>query len=53
MNIIGIDRILSAVERAKGLGTIPESKVAAVVAQSLGIEEAIVLEVMLADEAAA
>lgn len=44
MNIIEIDRILAAVERAKGLGTIPRDKVVAVVAQSLGISEDLVLE---------
>lgn len=44
MTILQIDRILAALERARALGTIPESKVAAVVAQSLGICELLVIE---------
>ncbi len=48
MTIIQIDRILAALERARALGTIPESKVTAVVAQSLGICESLVLEAMAA-----
>lgn len=52
MTIIQIDRILAACERARALGTIPESKVAAVVAQSLGICESLVIEAMAAGVAA-
>ena len=44
MTILQIDLILAAVERAKGLGTIPRDKVVAVVAQSLGISQELVLE---------
>lgn len=44
MTIIQIDRILAAAERAKGLGSIPRDKVVAVVAQSLGITQELVLE---------
>jgi len=44
MTILQIDLILAAVERAKGLGTIPRDKVVAVVAQSLGISQEMVLE---------
>ena len=46
MSIVQIDRILAAVERAQGLGTIPRDRVVAVVAQSLGITEELVREAL-------
>jgi hypothetical protein len=46
VTILQIDRILAAVERAQGLGTVPSDRVVAVVAQSLGISEEMVREAM-------
>lgn len=52
MNIVLIDKILAARERAKLLGTIPEAKLDAVVAQSLGISEELVREAQALESAA-
>jgi hypothetical protein len=44
MNIILIDKILAACERARARGTIPEAEITAVVADALGICESLVTE---------
>jgi hypothetical protein len=49
MTIIQIDRTLAAYERTGLLGTIPEAKRIAVVAQSLGISEELVREALQAE----
>jgi hypothetical protein len=46
MNIVQIDRILAAYERAGLFGTIPEAKRIAVTAQALGISEELVKEAL-------
>jgi hypothetical protein len=46
MNIVQIDRILAAYERTGLLGTIPEAKRIAAVAQALGISEELVREAL-------
>jgi hypothetical protein len=49
MNIVQIDRILAAYERTGLLGTIPEAKRIAAVAQALGISEELVKEALGVD----
>ncbi|MFY7866407.1 hypothetical protein [Roseateles sp.] len=51
MNALQSDLILAAVERAKGLGTIPRDQVVAVVAQALRISEALVRQAIEQEEA--
>ncbi len=46
MTIVEIDRILAAYERTGLLGTIPESRRIAAVAQALGIGEELVKEAL-------
>ena len=52
MNIVLIDKILAARERAKLLGTVPEAQLDAAVAQAMGIDEEMVREAQALESAA-